>query len=156
MKKQNYTTSFLVDNTPQEVYDAVNNVRGWWTENTTGETTKTGDEFSVRFWDVHYSKQLIVEAIPGKKVVWLVTDSRLSFLEDQQEWTGMKITFEIFSQGKQTRLQFTQEGLSPDVECFNDCSDAWNGYVNGSLRSLITSGEGKPEKLETEDVQQTK
>lgn len=29
MKTQSFTTSISVDQTPQEVFDAVNNVRGW-------------------------------------------------------------------------------------------------------------------------------
>jgi hypothetical protein len=44
-----------------------------------------------------------------------------------------------------TSLWFTHVGLVPDVECFGACSTAWLHYVNGSLRSLITTGEGLPD-----------
>jgi len=30
MKSSNYTTSFVVDETPEEAFAAINNVRGWW------------------------------------------------------------------------------------------------------------------------------
>jgi hypothetical protein len=34
--------------------------------------------------------------------------------------------------------------LVPQFECYDSCSDAWGGYVKGSLRSLITKGKGWP------------
>ena len=32
-KNQNYTATILVDSAQQDVYKAINNVRGWWSEN---------------------------------------------------------------------------------------------------------------------------
>ncbi len=144
MSTLNYTTSFLVDQTPKEAFDAINNVRGWWTENLVGNTQKLDDEFSVQFGDVHYSKHKLIEVMPNEKVVWLTTDSRLNFIEDKTEWTGTKIVFNITPKGDQTEVRFTQLGLVPEVECYKDCSNAWGGYINDSLRSLITKGKGQP------------
>lgn len=35
-------------------------------------------------------------------------------------------------------------GLFRDMECFDVCADAWGGYIGGSLRNLIMTGEGSP------------
>jgi hypothetical protein len=46
MTSQNFTTTFSVDQTPQEVFEAIKNVRGWWSEEIEGSTDKVGDEFT--------------------------------------------------------------------------------------------------------------
>jgi hypothetical protein len=145
---QDLTFTILVDQTPEEVFNAINNVRGWWTENMEGDSQKLGDEFSVRFWDVHYSKQKLTRSIPGKKVVWLITDSKLTFIKDTSEWTGTSIVFDIDKQGDKTQLTFTHKGLVPEVECFGACSNAWGDYITKSLHSLITTGKGQPTQKE--------
>ncbi len=148
MSEQNFTTAFTVDQTPEEVFAAINNVRGWWTGSpgVEGSTSKLGDEFTYRYEPHHYSKQKITDLIPGKKVVWLVLDSKLNFIEDKTEWKGTKITFEITKKGKKTEVRFTHVGLLPEIECFNACSNAWGSYINGSLRNLIATGKSKPTK----------
>lgn len=140
---QNYTTTFTVDQTPEEAFAAINNVRAWWSGEIEGNTDKLGEEFTYRYEDVHYSKQKITEVIPGKKVVWLVVEANLKFVEDKSEWKGTQITFEIARQGDKTEVRFAHIGLVPEYECFESCSNAWAYYINGSLRSLITKGNGQ-------------
>ena len=152
MGSPNFTATFTVDQTPKEAFAAINNVRGWWSGNIEGSTNKLGDEWTYRYKDMHYSKQKITELVPGKKVVWLVLDSFLSFVKDKKEWNGTKITFEIAKKGDKTEVRFTHKGLVPDIECYDDCSNAWGSYVNGSLRSLIIKGKGQPNKKEKKDT----
>jgi Activator of Hsp90 ATPase homolog 1-like protein len=144
MTDQNFTTTFTVDQTPEEAFAAINNVRGWWSGEIEGSTDELGDEFTYRYQDLHYSKQKITELIPGKKVVWLVLDGQLNFVNDKSEWKGTKITFEIARKGDKTEVRFTHVGLVPHYECYAACSNAWGSYMNGSLRSLITTGRGQP------------
>jgi hypothetical protein len=139
MKKQNFTTTILVDQSPTEVFKAITNVHGWWSEEIEGNTAKLNDEFSFQVKDVHYSKQKLVEVIPDKKVVWLVLESHMTFISDKSEWTGTKVIFEISKKSNQTELVFTHEGLMPEVECYSACSPAWTEYVQHSLFNLITT-----------------
>ncbi|MBK6544380.1 MAG: SRPBCC domain-containing protein [Saprospiraceae bacterium] len=154
MTTTDFTTTILVDNSPSEVFNAINNVRGWWSEEIEGDTNKLNDEWSYHYQDVHHCKMKIVEFIPNKKVVWLVMDNHFSFTKDKTEWKGNKIIFEITEKENQTQLQFTQEGLVPEYECYDICQGAWNTYIQKSLRSLITTGSGQPngkDKPQTED-----
>lgn len=138
---QSFTAAYLVDQTPEEVFDAVNNVRGWWSGNIEGDTDKLGAEFTYRYKKIHMSKQKITEFVPGKKVVWHVLDSYLSFVKEPTEWTGTNVTFDISRKGDKTELRFTHVGLVPEFECYGDCSSAWSFYVNGSLKKLIAKGQ---------------
>jgi hypothetical protein len=143
MATTNFTTTILVNQTPSEVFDAINNVREWWQGEIEGSTDKLNDEFTYRMEEFHFSKQKIVEFIPDEKVVWLITDSQLNFIKDKSEWTGTKIIFEIYGINNKTQLRFTHQGLVPKIECYGDCSNAWGQLIQQSLFSLITTGKGK-------------
>ena len=139
MTNQNFTTTFSVDQTPEEIFKAINNVRGWWSEEIEGGTDTLGAEFKNHYKDVHRCKMKITEFVPGQKVVWVVLDSYFNFTEDKTEWKGTKVIFEVSKIDDKTQLRFTHEGLVLEYECFNVCSNAWGSYINGSLRSLITT-----------------
>ncbi len=145
MMKQGFTSSFSVDQTPHEAFAAINNVRGWWSGQIEGDTDKLGAEFTYRYKDVHFSKQKITEFIPGKKVVWRVLDSNLSFAKDKTEWNGTDIVFDISEKEGKTEVRFTHVGLVPEYECYGSCSNAWGMLVSSNLRKLITTGKSQPD-----------
>jgi len=148
MSISDFTTTLLVDQTPEKAFNAINNVHGWWTENLEGSTQKLNDEFTVRFGETFITMR-IAEMIRDRKVVWLVTDCYKHWLKNNKtEWTGTKIIFEISRKDKETEVRFTHQGLVPQYECFDICSNAWSQYIQQSLRSLITTGQGEPNSKE--------
>ena len=144
MTSQNFATTFVVDQTPDETFAAILNVRGWWSGEIEGRTDTLGEEFTYRYKDIHYSKQQISELVPGRRVVWQIVDAYLNFVEDATEWTGTEVIFEVVPKGGQTEVRFSHVGLVPASECYDQCSSAWGFYVNRSLRDLITTGKGEP------------
>ncbi len=148
MNNTNLTITLIVDKSTSEVFNAINNVRGWWSEEIEGGTDKLNDEFTYHYKDVHRCKMKLIEVIPGKKVVWLVMDNYFSFTKDKSEWKGTKISFEISEKNGKTQLRFTHIGLVPEYECYGVCRDGWSNYINNSLRSLITTGKGQPNRKE--------
>lgn len=147
MEKQDFTTSFAVDQSPMEVYEAINNVRAWWSGEIEGSTDKLGDEFTYRHKEYHYSKHKLVELIPGKRVVWEIPEASINFVEDKNEWNGTRIVFDITEKDGKTQVRFTHQGLVPENECFDACSGAWTGYVTQSLRNLVIAGKRQTEAV---------
>jgi hypothetical protein len=143
MKNQDFTSTILVDQTPKEVFNAINNVRGWWSEEIEGTTDKLNEEWNYHFGDNHRSKMKVIEMITDKKVVWLVEENYFKNAKDQNEWVGNKLTFEISKQGDKTQLVFTQIGLIPTYDCYKSREWAWTGFIQKSLHSLITIGKGQ-------------
>ena len=144
MQQQHFNTTLLVDQSAEEVFQAINNVQGWWSQDFKGASQQLNDVFEVRFGDVHYSQHQLTELIPGQKITWLTTDSRISFVREKSEWTGTHIHFDISRQADgQTLLRFTHEGLVPEITCFQDCAKGWHHFLS-SLEQLITSGKGRP------------
>jgi hypothetical protein len=146
MKKKDYSTIIEVAKTSNDVYTAINNMSLWWTENFEGGSKKLNDEFTVTFGET-FIKLKVVELVNNYKVVWEVTDCYKHFLKNKKEWVGTKICFDIMNEGNEkAKLTFTHFGLSNPLECYEICCDAWNGYLRGSLKSLITTGQGTPDK----------
>ncbi len=150
MTNENFSITMLTDKTLQEVFNAINNVRNWWSEDFTGHSEKQNDEFGVRFGTVHFSKQKLTEIIPNEKIVWLVTESHLSFLQNKNEWTGTTCMFELSKKDNKTLLTFTHKGLVPQIECYKDCTNGWTQFLQNSLLPYINTGVGNPNVLNTE------
>jgi hypothetical protein len=144
MNNKDFTTTITVSQSPREVFNAINNVRGWWSESIDGRTDELKAIFLYHYKDVHVCKMQIVEFVPDKSVAWLVLENHFNFTQDQSEWKGNRITFEIAEKNGKTDLVFTHHGLTAAYECYNVCFDAWTSYIQGSLKSLIETGTGRP------------
>jgi hypothetical protein len=158
MKTTDFTVTLLVDQTPAAAFNAINNVRGWWSEEIEGNTEKPGDVFDYHFEDIHRCKVKLIEVIPNKKVVWQVMENYFKpgiFGDvshpipggdgfDKAEWVDTTIVFEISVKDNKTQVRFTHVGLVPEYECFEVCSNGWNHYIRESLLSLIATGKGQP------------
>lgn len=148
MTTTSFTTSFNVNQTPKEVFQAIQDFRAWWSMEIEGKTNVLNEIFFYHYKDVHLCKIKLIEQITDKKLVYLVTENQFNFTQDQSEWVNTKLIFEIELQGTSTQLTFTHEGLIPTYECYQVCEDAWTSYIQGSLNSLITTGTGKPNPKE--------
>ena len=144
MADKNYTTATYavtieVAISPDVVFShIIHDVSKWWPEEFEGESAKLNDEFVFSSGDSHYSKNKVVELVPNKRVVWLVTGSIRK--TDNYEWTGTKMIFELTPKGGNTLLQFTYDGvvLENEYERLVEICDMvikemlYNFIINGS------------------------
>jgi uncharacterized protein YndB with AHSA1/START domain len=144
MTTPDFSTTLLVDQSPEAVFEAITNVRGWWSEEIEGNTSQLNDVFHYHYEAVHRCKIKLIEVIPNQKVVWHILENYFQFTEDASEWTNTKVVFEITKMGDKTQLQMTHIGLVPEYECFEICQGAWTNYIQNSMRSLLTTGKGMP------------
>jgi len=49
MKDQSFTTTILVDQSPEEVFKAINNPCTWWSEDIAGNPDKLNEEWTYHF-----------------------------------------------------------------------------------------------------------
>jgi hypothetical protein len=151
------TYTFTVDQSPAVAFAAINDVGSWWSGDIEGDTEVLGAEWTYRVPDVHLSKQRITELVAGRSVAWLVIDGWLSFVEDEQEWVGTTIRFDLSPTASGgTEVRFTHVGLRPQVECFGVCKVAWGEYILGSLRQRIESGTGRPDSYGGDKLNEAK
>ena len=145
MENKDFTCSITANVTAKQAADAISQVSAWWAKNTEGHSAELEDVFTVRFGETFVTFK-ITEFIPDTKIVWTVIDNYLPWLNNKTEWADTKVIFEISAtENNQTSIHFTHQGLTPQVECYNDCFAGWTGHITGSLLNLLTTGKGQPE-----------
>ncbi|HEX4851904.1 MAG TPA: SRPBCC domain-containing protein, partial [Puia sp.] len=85
----------------------------------------------------HYSKSRVIELVPNKKVVWLVTESLRK--TDNFDWSGTKMIFEITPNGDKTQLKFTYDGVVLENES-DRLAQICDMVVKENLFKLIMKG----------------
>jgi len=140
---ESFTTKIEIAKSPQEVFKIITaDVSKWWGgKDLTGSSIILNDEFIINHPGAHYSKQKLIDVIPGKKIVWLVTESTLNWLtKNKHEWTNTKMIFELNANGNKTIINFTHEGLVPELECYTQVQQGWNMVIKNYLYNYILYG----------------
>jgi hypothetical protein len=144
---RSYTTSILVNEDPSQVFETIKNVHGWWSEDIEGRAEQVGEIFTHSFMDVHRCKIIVTELEPNTRIVWKVLDNYFSFTQEQAEWIGTEIVFEIARRADKTEVNFMHLGLVPDFECYEICTAAWDTLITVNLRDHIAIDRGMRDAL---------
>lgn len=152
MKQRDFQFSITAPISAEEAMEHISDVQGWWAKQFEGSSSQLHDVFTVRFGGPKgtFVTFEITELIPGKKVVWYVTDCYLHWINDKHEWTGTSVVWELAAwelapDAEGTTIHMTHQGLTPEVECFEDCKVGWTHHIKDSLLKYMTEQVGLPE-----------
>ena len=109
MINKKYKVAIEVTKSPNDVFNHIIELSKWWPEEFVGDNFKLNSEFVLKTGGGHYSKNRVIEFVPGKKVVWIATDGKRT--TDNFDWTGTKMIFELSRKGGNTLIQFTYDGV---------------------------------------------
>ena len=143
-KQKDFSYSLTVKASAKEAMKKISEVNLWWAKNFKGGASRLNDEFSVSFGDTFVDFK-ISEFIPDKKIIWLVTDCNLPWINDKKEWNNTEVIYTLTEKDGKTQIDFVHKGLTPDSECYESCKPGWTGHLKNSLQKLIDEGQGSPE-----------
>ena len=136
---ESYQDQVWFTRAPEVVYRAIatpTGVSGWWMP-TTGSGAE-GTDLRIVF-PPGVGSFRIDTTRPPSRVEWTVTS--LAFLPD---WLGTRIVFALRPTADGgTALDFRHDGLTPQLECFDQCREGWNHYLP-SLHEYVETGSGRP------------
>jgi hypothetical protein len=141
---QSFSTTIVVQRTPEEVFAAIGRPQVWWNQLIHGSTEAVGDEFGFHMPGVHTTRMRVAEALAGRRVVWRVLENQFSFVQDQHEWLGTDVVFDIEQREEGVAVVLTHVGLVPALECYEICSGAWTHHLDAGLRALLVTGVPAP------------
>lgn len=142
MEKNDFNCSITANISANEATEKISKVPEWWGVTVTGSAEKQNDAFIVKMGGDSFFNFTVSELIPGNRIVWLVTDCYMPWYANKKEWAGTKLIFGLSEDNGATTLNFTHEGLTPDVECYKDCEPGWTHWIATSLFSYLTTGKG--------------
>jgi hypothetical protein len=142
--QKDYKHTLTVSASAKEATDRIGEVHHWWAKKVKGKSSKLNDEFSVHFGTTFVNFR-ITEFVPGKKIVWLVTDCYLDWINDKKEWRGTTVIWSLSGKSRKTTIDFLHLGVTPERECYESCNAGWTHHLDDSLLKLIETGKGFPE-----------
>lgn len=142
METKDFNCSITAKITAAEAMKKISNVPEWWGVTYSGSSEKEKDKFTIKMGEDSFFNVTVDELVPEKKVVWLVTDCNMPWYTDKKEWANTRLIFDLAENNGETELHFRHQGLTPNLECYNDCDPGWTHWIKTSLASYFTTGKG--------------
>lgn len=140
--KTDFSSSITAKISASEATDRICNVPDWWGITFSGSAKKRKDNFVVKMGGNSFFNFTVRELIPGKRIVWFITDCYMPWYSNHKEWIHTNIIFNLTENNGVTTLNFMHEGLTQELECYQECAPGWTHWIETSLYSYLTTGKG--------------
>ena len=111
-------------------------IRTWWDGQVEGSAAEEGElRFDIADSD-DYSLMRVESVVVPTDVVWsVIEDSGYS-----GEWSNTAIRFHLQDDvDGSTTLALHHQGLTPALDCYEDCSSGWDSYLSRMKQAAETS-----------------
>ncbi|UUX48716.1 SRPBCC domain-containing protein [Nisaea acidiphila] len=149
MSEDNYQREIRVKATPGDVYEALTTgYAAWWTE-PDGAFEKEGDVVRFGFSERHGYWTFKAVTLSEDRIELQCVEAKHIHpggpAEFEREWLGTHVRWE-FQDGAdgKTVIRFEHDGLTPELHCYEVCSEGWDMFFVDSLKSYLDTGDGKP------------
>lgn len=126
----------------ERVYDALatrTGLRGWWTPRVRGSEAVGGE---LRFEFEGMDEYIVMRVDAAKRPSFVRWTCIVHTSLD--EWNGTTLTFDLVAETPTTcTLNFRHVGLTPRLECYDDCRSGWEYFLD-SLVAYVETGTGTP------------
>lgn len=116
-------------------------VSRWWGP-TQGDAA-IGGTLITSFGEHGVNATRVLEVGPNRVVWEPVAAPETTPTGHTQEWLGTTIEIDILPTGSGAELRFRHVGLTPSLDCWDACFDAWT-YFMASIESYAKTGVGTP------------
>jgi uncharacterized protein YndB with AHSA1/START domain len=141
MAEQDYEKQLTLDASPDAVFEALTTTEGlaaWWTE--VSGNGLAGGELRFDFGPGAEAVMRVDTAERGVGVQWTNVACHV------EDWVGTTLHFDLEpSADGGTHLRFRHAGLTPRLECFDDCKSGWDHFIP-SLAAYAETGVGHPSR----------
>ena len=119
-----------------------NEMHIWWSNRVElGQGTAT-----IRF----YNSYVIFDFEPpqdSNQFSWVCREAKMIIqgVQDESEWQGTKLIWQVSELKNGTRIALTHEGLNAELECHEICVAGWRHYFENSLKDHLNGKPASPE-----------
>jgi uncharacterized protein YndB with AHSA1/START domain len=141
---EDFTAVLHLDATPAAVstlFTSAAGVSRWWGP-AEGDGA-AGGTLLTRFGEHGVNAVRVLEAGPTRVVWESIAPDGVRVTEHTPEWLGTTMEFDLLPSDGGTELRFRHAGLTPQLECWDECFAGWT-YFMTSIETLVETGTGTP------------